>query len=105
MNDDQRFLCENLRTGLNAVRTGPDGFPCDPSQATEWRLLSGLCYGIITEVCADEADEEGRPWRRAAQATWDLIASAKAGVRDPDVAAQWFAARADLPLMRAPEPR
>ena len=99
MNDEQRYVCENFRTAVNAVRTGSDGFPADPSQSTEWRILSGLAYGLITDVCAGEADEDERAWRRAAQATWDLIASARAGSRDPDTAARWFSARGALPMM------
>jgi hypothetical protein len=100
MNEETRYVCENLRTGLNGLSTGADGYPSDITQEQQWRIVSGVCYGITREVCAGQADDEERAWYRAAQATLDLIASAKAGVRDPDVAAAWFAARADLPLMR-----
>ncbi len=100
MNDEGRLACEAFRTAVNCVRTDEDGYPCDSSQATEWRFLSGLAYGLITDVCIDEADEDERAWRRCAQATWDLIESAQSGSRDPQVAARWFSARADLPPMR-----
>ena len=105
MNEEQRFICENLRTALNGLHTGSDGYSNDISQEGQWRLVSGLCYGILTDVFPDPADDDERAWRRVAQATWDLIASEKAGVRDPDVAEEWFAAKAAMPPMQPPEIR
>jgi hypothetical protein len=99
MNDEQRYVCENFRTALNLVSTGDDGYPDDPRQATEWRLLNGLAYGLARDMFADPADAEEAKWRRAGEAMLALIAHGKAAQRDPVVAEELFAARADLPPM------
>ena len=73
MNDDQRYVCESLRTSLNGLSTGADGYPSDISQENQWRIVSGICYGVLTDVFPDPADDDERAWRRAAQATLDLM--------------------------------
>jgi hypothetical protein len=99
VNDEQRYVCENFRTAVNLVSTGADGYPDDPRQPTEWRMLNGLAYGLARDMFAESADVEEAKWRRAGEAMLALIAHAKAGQRDSAVAQEWFAARADLPPM------
>ena len=90
---------DSFLAAVNTINTGPDGFPNNPAQTLEITVMARWANQILDtnlEHAGDPVPYIDGAVVASARSWLDLLATCRDGIRDPDIAAAWFKARAQI---------